>query len=147
MRSFLILVALISLSGAALVTAQQSRDERNFSIAVNVDLVVFNVTVTDSQGHYVSGLQASDFQIYEDKSLQNLVLFAPEDVPASVGLIIDNSGSMSDKTADVARAALAFAAVSNSEDEMFVVKFNEKIYLALPPSITFTNDKIGRAHV
>jgi Ca-activated chloride channel family protein len=139
-RPFLILVALISLSGAALVTAQQSRDEKTFSIAVNVDLVVFNITVTDSQGHHVSGLQANDFQIYEEKSLQSLALFAPEDVPASVGLIIDNSGSMSDKSADVASAAVAFAAVSNSEDEMFVVKFNEKVYLALPPSIEFTSD-------
>jgi VWFA-related protein len=107
---------------------------------VDVDLVVFNVTVTDSKGRHVSGLRAGDFHIYEENRLQDIKLFSAEDVPASVGLIIDNSGSMRDRRADVAKAALAFASASNPEDEMFVVNFNEKVYLGLPPSIRFTND-------
>jgi len=98
------------------------------------------VTVTDGKGRHVSGLKASDFQILEENRLQDIKLFNAEDVPANVGLVIDNSGSMRDKSADVAKAALAFADASNSEDEMFVVKFNERVYLGLPPSIPFTND-------
>jgi VWFA-related protein len=122
------------------LSLQQGRDERQYTIAIDVDLVIFNVTVTDPKGRHVSGLKRSDFQIYEENRLQDITLFKAEDVPASIGLIIDNSGSMHDKRAAVAKAALAFAASSNSEDEMFVVNFNEKVYQGLPPEIRFTND-------
>ena len=143
MRS-LILSALISLfishSSGALVPPQQDRDEGHYVIAVDVDLVIFNVTVTDSKGRHVSGLKASDFHVYEENRLQDIDLFNAENVPASIGLVIDNSGSMRNKRADVDKAALAFARASNPEDEMFVVNFNENVYLGLPPSIPFTND-------
>jgi hypothetical protein len=66
---------------------------------------------------------------------RTLTLFNAEDVPASIGLIIDNSSSMRDKREDVANAVLAFANASNPEDEMLVVKFNERVYPGLPPSI------------
>jgi VWFA-related protein len=126
----------ISLSGAAPVPArlsvQQDRGEGQYTIAVDVDLVVFNVTVTDGKGRHVSGLKASDFHVYEENRLQDIKLFHAEDVPASVGLIIDNSGSMINKRADVIKAARAFADASNSEDEMFVVSFNENVFMGLP---------------
>jgi Ca-activated chloride channel homolog len=146
MRS-LMLLTLISLSAGvpALARLQQSRGGGQYTIAVDVDLVVFNVTVTDGRGRHVSGLKAGDFRVLEGNRLQAITLFEAEDVPASIGLIIDNSGSMSDKRADVAKAALAFARSSNSEDEMFVVNFNEKAYLALPPSVEFTND-VNKIH-
>jgi VWFA-related protein len=67
--------------------------------------------------------------------------FKAEYVPASLGLIIDNSGSMINKRAEVARAALAFADASNSDDEIFVINFNENVYLGLPPSTRFTNER------
>jgi Ca-activated chloride channel homolog len=123
-----------------LAAVPQDRSEKEFTIAVDVDLVVFNVTVTDGKGRQVSGLKPADFHIVEENRLQDIKLFSAEDVPASVGLIIDNSGSMREKHADVANAALAFADASNREDEMFVVKFNERVYFGLPPSIRFTND-------
>ena len=139
------LFALISLL-ATLVTAQssvpQGRGEGQFRIAVDVDLVVFNVTVTDGRGRHVSGLKAGDFYIYEGNRLQDIKLFDAEDVPATVGLVIDNSASMREKRAVVAKTALAFAEASNPEDEMFVVKFNERVYLGLPPSVQFTNDPV-----
>jgi Ca-activated chloride channel homolog len=141
---FAVISLLVGLSGsssfAALLQAQQSQHEGRFTIAVDVDLVVFNVTVTDDRGRHVSGLKASDFHILEENRLQKITLFAAEDVPASLGLIIDNSSSMHDKRADVAKAALAFTNASNPEDEMFVVKFNERVYFGLPPSIPFTNN-------
>jgi Ca-activated chloride channel family protein len=140
----LILFTVISLSGITLVPArlsmQQGLGGGQYTIAVDVDLVVFNMTVTDGKGRHVSGLRRGDFHIYEENRLQDITLFYPEDVPASVGLIIDNSSSMRNKRADVAKAALAFAGASNSEDEMFVVNFNENVYLSLPPAIRFTND-------
>jgi Ca-activated chloride channel family protein len=134
----------ISLPAAAPVPArlsvQQGRDEGQYTIAVDVDLVVLNVAVADGKGRHVSGLKASDFHIYEENRLQDIKLFHAEDIPVTVGLIIDNSGSMMNKRADVTKAALTFANASNSDDEMFVVKFNENVYLTLPPSIQFTND-------
>lgn len=135
----LIRLCLISLVAAS-VPVQQDRDGGRFTIAVDVDLVVFNVTVTDSRGREVSGLKAADFQIYEDGHVQNIKLFRAEDAPATVGLIIDNSGSMRDKRADVTKAALAFVDASNPADEMFVLEFNENVYTGLPLSIAFTSD-------
>jgi Ca-activated chloride channel family protein len=144
----LILFALLSLSvaqlGAVLDPARQSvqqgRAEGQFTIGVDVDFVIFNVTVTDNKGRQVPGLKAGDFRINEENRLQEIQLFSAENGPATVGLIIDNSGSMSDKQMDVARAALAFTVASNSGDEIFVVNFNENAYLSLPNSIRFTND-------
>jgi Ca-activated chloride channel family protein len=136
----LILFAFASLSATTLVAAHQGRDEGQYTISVDVDLVVFNMTVMDGKGRHVSGLKAGDFHIYEENHLQEIALFNAENVPASVGLVVDNSGSMRDKRAAIAKAALAFASARNSEDEMFVVNFNENVYLSLPPSIPFTND-------
>ncbi len=120
--------------------AQTGRGDGPFTIAVDVDLVVFNVTVTDGKGRHVSGLKAGDFRVVEENRPQRIELFNAEDVPASVGLIIDSSGSMRDKYEEVAKAALAFAGASNPQDEMFVIHFNENVYLGLPQSIRFTND-------
>jgi VWFA-related protein len=122
------------------VPAQQSRDQGQYTIAVDVDLVVFNVTVTDSKGRHISGLEVGDFRIFEEGRLQDVKLFHAEDTPASVGLIIDNSGSMREKRADVAKAALGFVTASNPEDELFVVNFNENVYFGLPSSTPFTNN-------
>ena len=134
-----LVLSLISLLAPS-VPVRQSRDGGQYTIAVDVDLVVFNVTVTDNKGRQMSGLKAADFKIYEEGRLQDIKLFHAEDVPASVGLIIDNSGSMRDKYADVTKAALAFVDASNPADEMFLVSFNEKVYLGLPRSMPFTSD-------
>lgn len=144
----LILLSLIcfsTLCGTISVTTplplQQGRDESQFTISVDADLVVFNVTVTDSKGRHVAGLKSTDFKVREDNRFQDIKLFNAEDGPASIGLVMDSSGSMREKYADVTRAALAFTNASNSEDEMFVVIFNEKAFLGLPPSIRFTRDR------
>jgi VWFA-related protein len=85
-------------------------------------------------------LNASDFRIREDSRLQDIKLFSAEEAPASLGLIIDSSGSMRDRSAEVSKVALEFAGSGKAEDELFVVTFNEKVHLGLPPSIPFTND-------
>jgi Ca-activated chloride channel family protein len=111
-----------------------------FTLSVDVDLVVFNVTVLDRDHHPVTGLSAENFHIYEDGKEQQIRIFQPEDTPATVGLVIDNSGSMSNKRRDVVTAALEFIGASQHDDEMFVVNFNRKPWLGLPDSMSFTNN-------
>src|SRR4029079_10116524 len=92
-RCSLTLFALISCLAGASVPAYQGRDDGPLTFAAAVDLVVFNVTVTDRKGRHVSRLTQDDFVVSEDNAPQTSALFSAEDVPASVGLIIDNSGS------------------------------------------------------
>ena len=113
-----------------------------YAIRTNVELVVLQATVRDHKGAPVSGLTQKDFQVYEDKVPQQIESFSHEDVPVTVGLVIDNSGSMRPKRADVIAAALTFVRSSNPEDQIFVVNFNEHVSLGLPPKISFTNDAV-----
>jgi Ca-activated chloride channel family protein len=110
-----------------------------FQISVSLDLVVLHPVVRDRKGQFASALQERDFAVYEDGVRQSLRLFRHEDVPVTVGLVVDHSGSMQRKLTDVIEAARTFVRSSNPEDQMFVVNFNEKVTLGLPPAIPFTN--------
>jgi Ca-activated chloride channel family protein len=112
-----------------------------FTLSVDVDLVVFNVTVLGDDGRPVTGLTDKDFRVYEDGREEKIKIFQPEDTPATVGLVIDNSGSMNNKRRDVVTAALAFLDASHPQDEMFIVNFNRKPWLGLQPSHLFTSDR------
>ena len=92
-------------------------------------LVVLHATVFDKSSHLVTNLQQNAFQVFENGKLQQLKVFKQEDVPVSLGLIIDNSGSMRDKRQKVEAAALALVKDSNPEDEVFIVNFNDEAYL------------------
>lgn len=92
-------------------------------------LVVLHATVLDKSGHLVTNLPQSAFEVYENGKLQQVKIFKREDVPVSMGLIIDNSGSMRDKRQKVESAALALVKDSNPEDEVFIVNFNDEAYL------------------
>ena len=110
-----------------------------FRISVDVDLVVLHATVTDRQGGFVSDLTEKGFEVYEDGVPQRIRLFKNEDIPVTVGLVIDHSSTMGPKLDEVSLAALTFVQSSNPEDEMFVVNFNEKVSLGLPGKTRFTN--------
>src|SRR5262249_18609974 len=99
-------------------------------------LVPLNVTVTDKSGHLVSNLTRSAFQVFESGVPQQIKDFKHEDVPISLGLIIDNSGSMREKRQGVESSALALVRDSNPQDEAFVVNFNDEAYL----DTDFTSD-------
>jgi Ca-activated chloride channel homolog len=99
-------------------------------------LVPLNVTVTDKSGRLVTDLPQSAFQVFENGVQQTIRLFKREDVPVSMGLIIDNSGSMREKRQAVETAALAMVKDSNPQDEVFIVNFNDEAYL----DADFTND-------
>jgi Ca-activated chloride channel homolog len=103
--------------------------------SVDVNLVLLPVTVRDREGKAVSGLHESDFKVYEAGVLQSIRLFRHEDIAVVAGLLVDHSGSMRPKIADVILGARAFVRSSNSEDRMFVVNFNDRVSLGpLGPS-------------
>lgn len=110
-----------------------------YTIRVNVDMVVLHASVQNRQGVLVSGLAKDNFQVYEDGVPQQIKHFSHEDIPVTVGLIVDNSGSMRPKRHEVIAAALAFASSSNPEDQMFAVSFNENVSFGLPPDQPFTD--------
>ena len=88
----------------------------------------------------VTDLPQDAFTVYENGVPQPIKIFKREDVPVSMGLIIDNSGSMRDKRAKVEAAALALVKDSNTDDEVFVVNFNDEAFLDNPHGKDFTND-------
>jgi Ca-activated chloride channel homolog len=109
-----------------------------FRISVDVNLVVLHPTVRDGKGQFASDLRERDFEVYEDGVRQTIRLFRHEDVPVTVGLIVDHSSSMQHKLAEVVAAAHTFVRSSSPDDQMFVVNFNEKVTLGLPDAVGFT---------
>src|ERR1700739_4034120 len=105
-------------------------------ISLNVNLVVLHTSVLDDRGKFVEGLTQENFRVYEDKVEQKLSIFKREDIPVSMGLGIDNSGSMREKRPRVNEAALTLVQSSNPQDEVFVVNFNDDFYLDLDKDFT-----------
>lgn len=95
-------------------------------IQMDVNMVVVNVTVTDPYDRIVTGLDQTNFQVYDDKVEQKIEAFSTEDAPISVGLIFDASGSMSDKIQKSKQAALQFFKTSNPQDEFMLINFGER---------------------
>jgi VWFA-related protein len=117
----------ILLSAAGFALAQFTAETR---------LVVLHASVSDKKGRLVPNLKEKNFKVFENGVEQPIKIFKHEDVPVSMGLLIDDSGSMRDKRARVEAAALALVRASNPQDEVFVVNFNDEAYLDVP----FTND-------
>jgi Ca-activated chloride channel homolog len=122
-------------------------EEEAFRISVDVDLVALQATVRDHAGHTVMELGQQDFEVFEDGAPQHIRLFRHQDTPVTVGLVIDHSGSMRVKLADVTAGARAFVRSSNSKDQMFVVNFNETVSLGLPIGMHFSDsaEQLGNA--
>ena len=93
---------------------------------VDVNLVVVNVTVTDPFDRIVTGLEQTNFQVFDEKVEQKIEAFSTEDAPISVGLVFDSSGSMSDKIQKSKEAALQFFRTSNPQDEFMLISFSAR---------------------
>ena len=106
------------------------------ALRLDVELALVNVTVTDSYDRLVTGLEAENFRVFEDNVEQEIVSFSSEDLPISIGLILDLSGSMANKIGRAKDAALQFLKTANPQDEFFLVGFNDHAQLLSP----FTND-------
>jgi len=125
------------LLGPALVDGQdkpkaETPDSGEAVFSSDTRLVPLNVTVTDKSGHLVTDLPRAAFTVMENGVPHVIKDFKREDVPVSIGLIIDNSGSMRDKRQAVESAALTLVKSSNPQDEAFVVNFNDEAYLDTP---------------
>jgi VWFA-related protein len=107
----------------------QQGNQGSGSIKASVDLVVLHVTISDEAGQFVGDLKKGDFKVFENKIEQNISVFSREDIPVTMGLVIDNSGSMREKREQVNAAAMTFVKTSNPQDEAFVVNFNDEYYL------------------
>jgi Ca-activated chloride channel family protein len=99
---------------------------------LDTQLVPLYASVVDKNGKMVINIPQSAFKVYENNVEQTLKIFNREDVPVSMGIIIDNSGSMREKRPKVAAAALELVKASNPQDEVFIVNFNDVAYLDAP---------------
>lgn len=117
-------------------TGAAAQGQGQGKIKLDVNLVVLHTSVIDDRGKFVEGLTEANFRVYEDKVEQKLSIFKREDLPVSMGLVIDNSGSMRDKRPRVNEAAITLVQSSNPDDEAFVVNFNDDYYLDLDKDFT-----------
>jgi VWFA-related protein len=141
LQRVLIPVLLGSAAAGDLTAQTQKVAETPYTISLNVDLVMLDVSVEERASKFVPGLEARHFKIFEEGQEQEIVYFLSNDVPITIGLIIDNSGSMRGKRAEVIGAAMAFVGASNPNDEMFVLHFNERVRFALEEP-AFTSDPL-----
>ena len=100
-----------------------------FVFHAEVDEVVLHATVIDEKQHLITNLDKNAFTVFENGQPQPITHFRHEDVPVAMGIVIDNSGSMREKRAKVAKAALNLVRSSNPQDQVFVVNFNDEYYL------------------
>jgi Ca-activated chloride channel family protein len=103
-----------------------------YKINVDVNLVVLHATVLDRRGRPIEDLGRDSFRVYEDGVAQKLSVFSHADIPVTMGIVIDDSGSMREKRPGVNAAALTFVKTSNVQDQVFVVNFNDVYYLDTP---------------
>src|SRR5262245_47779437 len=108
--------------------AQQTQSP---ALKVDVDLVLVNVTVMDPENRYVVGLERPNFQVWEDKIAQQIEYFSTEDVPLSVGLIFDASGSMQPMLGYARQAALSVLETADASYEYFLVEFNDRPHVTV----------------
>lgn len=95
-------------------------------IRVDVNLVLIPLTVTDPMNRLVTGLERNEFFLYENNALQELKSFSAEDAPVSIGIIMDLSGSMSNKVVRARESIVEFMRTSNPQDEFFIIGFNDR---------------------
>ncbi|MDD5543155.1 MAG: VWA domain-containing protein [Acidobacteriia bacterium] len=98
-------------------------------MAVDVSMVLVNATVYDSMNRFVTGLEKENFSVYEDKIAQAIVHFSSQDMPISIGVIFDTSGSMTSKIEKSREACIQFMKLANPQDEFFMVGFNDRVRL------------------
>jgi Ca-activated chloride channel homolog len=125
-RATLLVCAVMCAIGAHVVARQTP------TFRTEARLVVLHATVKNERGELVTDLRRDAFAVFEDGKRQRIALFRNDDVPVSIGLLIDNSGSMRLKRAKVEAAALAFVRASNPLDEVFVANFADRVRVDVP---------------
>lgn len=136
MQRHLSVLAAVVMLGAVPTIAQ--REAPHFS--ARSDLVVLNASVTDGRGHFVGGLPADAFRVFDEGRPQEVSFFAEQDTPATLGILIDASGSMVENKDRVVAAITTFALASHPDDQFLPLVFNERVTKVLPPDHQFTDD-------
>jgi Ca-activated chloride channel homolog len=103
-----------------------------FVFHADVQEVLLHATVIDDKQRMITTLDKNAFSVFEDGKPQVIKSFRHEDIPISLGIVIDNSGSMREKRAKVNKAALNLVRASNPQDEVFVVNFSDEFFLDQP---------------
>jgi Ca-activated chloride channel family protein len=124
-------------------TTSNGEEAENYTIRTTSRLVLLDVSVKSRDGGFVSGLAQENFKVYENGKPQQITEFANADIPVTVGILVDESGSMRPKRTEVIAAALEFIKASNPQDEVFVINFNERARRGLPDTLLFS-DNIDR---
>ncbi len=127
---------LCSLLLAACLGMLASAQDEPFVIRSDTRLVVLHMSVLDHSGKLITNLPKDQFKVFENNAEQQVSVFKREDIPVSIGIIVDNSGSMREKRQKVETAVIQLVKASNKLDEAFIVNFNDDAYLDVP----FTND-------
>jgi len=132
MRYFAIsfLLAVSVFVHGSLLTASRARQDPMFR-SRSSELVVLPVTVTDKDGRLIAGLPREHFSVFDEGRPQDITAFSSQDIPVSIALVIDDSGSMGQKLGEVVAASLAFARWSHPDDELIVIEFNDTVRDAL----------------
>ncbi len=148
MKGQTIITFLCTLLTPALLWCSDSKPAKPEALAmqkpmqVNVSMVLVNATVSDPMNRFVTGLEKENFSVYEDKVEQDIVHFSSQDMPVSIGVIFDSSGSMTSKIAKARDAVIQFMKLANPEDEFFLVDFSNSVHLE--ENFTTDVDKISK---
>jgi VWFA-related protein len=128
-------------------TALERGANGRYTLTQNVDEVVLNVSVFDKNRNRIDNLTKNDFKVWEDGIPQKIVSFQHQDLPVSIGILVDNSGSMRDKRAAVNEAALDLVKASNPDDQAFVVNFSDEAYLDQDFTSSISKLRDGLSHI
>ena len=123
------------------------RDNGKYTLQRNVDEVVLNATVLDDKQHLVTTLGKDDFKIFEDGVAQAISSFQHQDIPISLGILVDNSGSMRTKRQAVNSSALDLVHYSNPDDESFIVNFSDEAYIDQDFTANVNKLRDGLSHI
>jgi Ca-activated chloride channel homolog len=113
-------------AGTPAEAAGKGSTARSRALQVNADLVLVPITVTDPQNRLVTGLERTNFMLFDNNAQQTIKSFATEDAPLSIGIVFDLSGSMQSKFVRARKALSEFLRTCNPQDEFFVVGFNDR---------------------
>jgi Ca-activated chloride channel family protein len=134
-------------SGQTSNPAVIGRDNGRYTLQRNVDEVVLNATVLDDHQHMVTTLAKDDFKVSEDGVAQTITSFQHQDIPISLGILVDNSGSMRTKRQAVNASALDLVRASNPDDESFVVNFSDEAYIDQDFTANVNKLRDGLSHI
>ena len=126
--------------------ARLHKEGEGYILRTDVEEVVLNATVLEGP-HIVQDLKRDNFQVFEDGVKQNIISFQHTDLPVSIALVVDNSGSMSNKRPAVNKSALDLIEASNPQDEAFVVNFSDEAFIDQEFTCDVSKLRDGLSHI